>query len=370
MIFWNYWLPSLLYSRSVALYGSGHPDFNIFYNAGWLWMHGQNPYLLDQFVYPPPSIPFFAFYALIPIEQAAQAWMATYLTVFLAAMLALAISLKRERRSLFLTIAPILFVTSFPLLIMVVLGQSDLFVSSLCMLSFAALRFKRDTASAASLSLGVLMKGTPVFLLIYFVLYRRDISYLLRFIAIVSGIVLTSLLVIPTQLYYSYFTVVGPEMAVAASAEQNQSITGLVTMLGMSNISTVVALAGIAALSVFAFYANRKTSNNSREVTLNADAMFLMNILVMLALGPRSWPANYVWVILPVALFLSGLLTEHVNTLYLVAVGAAAFLLNASLTQEFLNLTTLPLALSGNLILIMLLIPKCIRPPLPQTRDR
>jgi hypothetical protein len=61
-----------------------------------------------------------------------------------------------------------------------------------------------------------------------------------------------------------------------------------------------------------------------------------------------------------VALFLSGLLVEHVKILYLASVGLAIFLLNASLTQEFLAYATLPLAVGGDLILILLLIPKCI----------
>jgi hypothetical protein len=80
----------------------------------------------------------------------------------------------------------------------------------------------------------------------------------------------------------------------------------------------------------------------------------------MLALSPRPWPANYVWVILPVALFVSGLLTEHVKTLYLISI--AAFLLNATLTQRFLNYSMLPLALAGNVVMILMLIPTCIHP--------
>jgi hypothetical protein len=247
---------------------------------------------------------------------------------------------------------------------MMVLGQSDLFVSSLSMLSFAALRYKRVTISAVLLSAAMLMKGPPVILLIYFVVYRRDLSFFLRFIAAVSGIILASLIMIPIQLYYSYFAIVAPMMSIASSGEMNQSILRYVSLSGMGNLSSIVALVGVGLFAVFAFYASSKSLNVLRELSLRDEAIFLMNVLVMLVLGPRSWPATYVWVILPVALFLSVLLVEHVKTSYIASVGIAAFLLDASLTQEFLDYSTLPLAVTGNLMLILLLIPICIRPSL------
>jgi hypothetical protein len=356
-----------LYSPTVALYGSGHPDFNIFYLGGGLWLHHQNPYVLTPtapFVYPPPSILFFGLYALLSVDVAGQAWMATYFMMFIGALLALAMTMERERRSLFVSIATLLFFTSYPLLIMMVLGQSDLFVSSLSMLSFAALRFKRVTVSVVLLSAAMLMKGPAVMLLIYFVVYRRDFRFFLRFIAAVSGIVLASLLAIPIQLYYSYFAIVAPMMSITSSAEMNQSIIRYVSLSGMSNLSSVVALVGVGLFAVFAFYVSSKSLNVFRKSGLRDEAIFLMNVLVMLVLGPRSWPATYVWAILPIALFLSALLVEHVKTPYLASVGIAAFLLGASLTQEFLIYSTLPLAVTGNLILILLLIPICIRPSL------
>ena len=363
-------MPEFLYSPAVAFFGSGHPDFNIFYNAGWLWLHGeQNPYtliLIGKYVYPPPSLPFFGLYALLNIVLAAQVWMVTYFVLFTVALVVLALPIERERRSLFVSITSLLFFTSFPLLIMMALGQSDLFISSLALLSLAALRLKRVTASAILLSAATLMKGPSIFLLIYFAVYRRDLNYLLRFIASTAGIVLVSLLVIPTRVYYSYFVIVAPMMSIAAPAEMNESITGVLTMAGMSNLSSIVALVGLGLFGSFAFYVGSKKLNVSRDLNLRDDALFVMNVLIMLALGPRSWPANYVWVILPVALLVSGLITKHVKTLFLISMGIAAFLLNASLTQRFLNYSMLPsmlpFALAGNVIMILMLIPACIRP--------
>jgi hypothetical protein len=90
--------------------------------------------------------------------------------------------------------------------------------------------------------------------------------------------------------------------------------------------------------------------------------MFLMNGLIILLLSPRSTIYPYVWVILPLAMLLSTLLMEDVRIAYLALVGAAVFLLNATLTQTFLNNATLPLATIGNLILTFSLVLICFRP--------
>ncbi|HUO42397.1 MAG TPA: hypothetical protein VMU35_05425, partial [Methylomirabilota bacterium] len=84
---------------------------------------------------------------------------------------------------------------------------------------------------------------------------------------------------------------------------------------------------------------------------------------VMLLLGPRSWPATYVWVIIPLALFLSSILTENVRLVYLAFLGLGTILLSSTLVQFFLvqavsqmnhlQLTELPLLIIGNTIMVV-----------------
>ena len=364
IICWNYWIPTFLYSSPAMFYGSGSADFNIFYVAGSSWLGHNNPYLNtypSQFVYPPTSLPFYGLFALFDPDSAGLLWMATYFAVFAAAFLALAFTLRREVRSLYLWILPLLFFTSFPLLVLMELGQSDLLVASLSVLGLVSMKLNRRYLSALLLSLAVLMKVTPAVLLIYFVLYRRDMKYLASFLLSTLGIVGVSLLVVPVQWYWYYIVKVAPTLSEVSSQAMNQSVVRYASLAGMSKISPVISILGFGLLAVFALFVNSKRIRRfGISGILLDDAMFLMNVLVMLLLGPRSWPATYVWVLLPVALFLSGLIGENVRARFLALVGVAVILLNMTLVQLFLvsrsEIMELPLAMIGNLILTLSLV--------------
>ncbi|MGA3297118.1 MAG: hypothetical protein ABSD41_06665, partial [Candidatus Bathyarchaeia archaeon] len=64
----------------------------------------------------------------------------------------------------------------------------------------------------------------------------------------------------------------------------------------------------------------------------------------------------------PLALFLSGLLMERVRSAYLVAAGVGTFLLNSTISPDFLNYRTIPLGLIGNVLMTIALILLYVRP--------
>lgn len=139
---WNYWL-NLFFHTANFLYDTQASDFLVnFYTAGQSWLAGSNPYANPQIVFPytPASLPFFGFFALFDQLTAAQYWMLTYLCLFAVALVALAFTVKKDRRNLFVCLTVLLFFSSFPLLWLVELSQSDLLVASLTVLSFATER--------------------------------------------------------------------------------------------------------------------------------------------------------------------------------------------------------------------------------------
>jgi len=368
MLAWNYWLPTYLYPSSAQRYGSGFPDFTrYFYLAGHqLITHGK----WTPFIYPPASLPFYAFFALFNIELAGWLWMINYLIVFIATVVVLAFTLGGVRRTYFVSLAGVLFFTSYPLLIMMNLGQVDLLVASLSILSLAVQRLKHENASAIILSCATLLKGPPFLLLVYFVFYRRNLRYLLRFVLASLGIVAASLLIVPLQYYVYYFGTIAPHVAsVVKEDTMNQSLLSYTS----SNVLTlVVAILGALIFSIFALGISSKKLGGTGADSLRDDGMFLLNVLVLLLLSPRTWPGTYVWIILPVALFLSNLLLGRVRILYLIGVCFDAFLLNANLSQFFLqfsNYDILPLAISGNLMLAAILVLTLLRPSVARTRD-
>lgn len=363
LVGWNYWFPTFLYSTGIVV--SGAPDFNRFWMAGWLLLHHENPYNNTLFVYPPTSIPFYALFAFFSLDYATWLWRIAYFGMFTIALLALCFTLESERRSLYVLLAFLLLFTSYPLLILMRLGQSDLLVGSLTVLALAFQRLQHNFASAAVLSIATVLKGPPFLFLIYFVLFRRDAQYLFHFLISILVMVGGSLLVVPIPVYWYYLTNVVPTFSFIFPVEMNQSLIGYVALAGMSKLAQAASLVGYTLFALFAYFVNsRKRAVAFGKTTLSGDTMFLMNGLILLLLGPRSTVYPYVWIILPVALFLSALLEKKVRVAYLIVIGVAIFLLNATLQQVFFLYAMLPLEVIGNLILTLSLIPIFLRPSL------
>ena len=365
LIGWNYWAPLFLWSTPFALYGGSSQDFHTFYLAGKSWLSHGNPYNVNggptAFIYPPTSLPIFGLFGLVDFRLASQLWIVTYFSLFVVALVAIALTLKSDRRNVYVSIAVLLFLTSYPLFIMFQLGQSDLLVASFAILSLVCERFKHRLTSAVMLSVATLLKGPAVLLLIYFVLFRKDFGYLARFLASTLLVVAVSLFIVPIQLYWYYAVNVLPTFSTSFALDSNQSITGLVSLAKLTQITPVVSVAGFVLFGIFAYWISSRKWVVDRPA-LYGDGMFLMNVLVVLLFGPRSTVYPYVVVILPLALFLSGLLMERVRSAYLVAAGVGTFLLNSTISPDFLNYRTIPLGLIGNVLMTIALILLYVRP--------
>jgi|SRR5208282_2246694 len=371
LIAWNYWVPLAVVNpfstRNLPFsqYGTDSADFHVFYLAGGSWLSKANPYNLTgrtpQFLYPPTSLPFFGIFAKLDFRTASQLWTVLYFGVFAVALLALAFTLKGDKRYVFVSVAGLLFLTSYPLFILFQLGQIDLLLSSLTVLSLVSQRLKHESVSAVLLSVATLLKGSPALLLIYFVLYRRDLKYLARFALSTIIVVGGSLLIVPVWVYSYWIVNILPILSSAYALESNQSITQIVANAHLSQITSAVTFTGYGVFAIFALWVGSKKPDKEYTV-LRADTMFLLNILIMLLFGSRSTVYPYVWVILPLALLISTLLVQEAKTKYFIPVCAGAFLLNSVLSPDFLNYRTLPLALLGNLTSTLILIQIYMRP--------
>jgi hypothetical protein len=355
-------MPLFLWSAPfTSLYGGPSGDFGTFHQAGRVWLGQGNPYnqtgRAAGFIYPPTSLPFYGAFALFDFRFASQLWVIAYFSVFVGALLSLALTIEGERRYVFVSIAIVLLLTSYPLLFLMQWGQSDLLVAGLAIISLVCERLKHRSVSAVLLSIATLLKGPAFLLLIYFVLFRRDLRYLTHFLISTLVIVGASLFVVPIGLYWYYVANVVPALL---------SVAGNWSLAGMSKISSVASIAGIGLFAAFSFWAGSKNFPIINQKTLPADAMFLMTVLVTLQVNPRSADYQYVWIILPLALFLSALLMEQVKMKYVMLVGFTTFLLNSVLSPDFLNYAPfprpLPLEIIGNLMLTLSLIPIFIHP--------
>jgi hypothetical protein len=364
-------------------------DFSNMYRVGKWWVSGAYMYpgthiFTYPFAYPPSSLLLFGFLAQFDFGTAALLWTRLGLLMFLIALLGATAVLRSDRKYLFVSIAALLFFTSYGVRIELQLGQVSLLLAGLVVLSLVAHRLRHSRTSATLLAMGTLLTGASVLFLLYFVVFYRDLRYLLYFLESTVVILGVSVLVVPIQLYWIWVVKVFPRLLASAVSPMNGSAMGLISLPGLSYLIPGVLAAGIFMFAVFAYVVYPKSLTKlGSPSSVAADAMFLMNSLVMLLLLTRCWPQDYVWVILPVALLVSELVAEGVKTTYFIVVGLAAFLFNldvypllsyfyyyyynlqiAIINYEyyFPILATIPTGLIGMLLMVPALIVLFIRP--------
>ena len=364
LVAWNYWLPAVISTvRPSTVSGTpSNADFYGFYQAGNAWLHGVNPYLITNitsFLYPPTVLPLFGLLSEISYRTAAVEWNTISLVIFGLTLIALGLRMKDEKRIVFLMIGVVLSITSYPLLVELQLGQIDLIIASLGVASWMFYSRGHRSLAALSLSVGFLFKLVPGLLLVYFVLFRRDIGFLLQFALISLAIVGGSLLVIRPDLYW-YYAVHSSYIITAQHQEMNQS---LLRLLANTTLSPFVGVFGILLFGAFSYFISRKEGDRG-NFELFDEAMFLMNVLVLLFLGPHSWNQAYVWVILPGSLFATSII-KRAKTYYLVLVGASLFLLSSIIYYRFYHSTALnSLNLIGNGLMLTALVLLFVKPRL------
>jgi len=343
-VIWNGWAGFFVWltewntiSNPKILY-----DFYNLYAQGKWWLsgaylsHGQ--VVSYPFAYPPSSLPFFGLFAHLEFGVAAQVWTALGLGVFFASVLGAVAMVKPDRQYLLAGVGGLLFFTSYALRVELVLGQVNLFLSGLTILSVAAHRSGHSRISAILLAEATLLKPVPVLFLVYFVVFYRDLRYLAYYGGALVATVGMSLLVVPIQLYWSWLVDVLPMLFVGTGSMINESVTGALSLYGFSTVTPLVVVGGLCVFVLFAY----RVHPNSVSIpwSVSVDGMLLMNAVVVLLLGTRSWRQDYVWLILPTALLLSALLVENVTAPYFMVVSLAAFLTNFDTNPAFIYYLT------------------------------
>ncbi len=350
---WNFWLPTAENFYNLVTKANENRtkdlqnvDFYAYYNAGSRFSKGVNPYYwqisstekqFSDFLYPPTLLPLYSQLARIEYGQARLLWLALYFLCYLAAVAALCAVLKKEIRILFLGIALLLTVCSFPFLDHIHNGQADVFIASFTILGLAAYVRGWKIVAAALFALGTVMKVSPVLFLIFFVIFMRDWRFLIAYA--IAGIifVLASLPFVPLSLYPDYIFNVLPEVSKGTSYWINQSLLKYLSI--NSVLAQLVSIAGLLGFAVLAWYIRRRVivqSPHSVDLRYPMDSgsflgvsVFLMNLLVILIFAGKSWSMAYVWTILPAALLLALLFRMEASPVYMILVGVGIFLLES-----------------------------------------
>lgn len=369
---WNYWLPTVEDYLNLRTRPDYPPniDFFAYFNAGNRFEDGVNPYYwadtnpenedYSDFLYPPTVLPLFTLLSRLSYNSARYLWFGIYAGSFLLAFI---VSMRRfptSRHLLFTLLGGTLLLTSYPMLLHIRNGQMDVFIISLILISRAFYMQDRSVPAAFLLAVASLIKISPAFLLIYFVLYRKDIRFLLHYALSITGLILASLLFVPLELYADYFFNILPAVSLGTSYWLNQSIIKLLPEGHV--LSTVLSFAGLAAFSLFSlllscFKWKFKQSETTKE-SFQDFLLFYLNLLIVLAFAGKIWSMAYVWMIIPSTILLTHILHRKTSPVELAAAATCILLMNSKVygypVLDSLNLI-------GNLAMTVLLVRLVLR---------
>jgi hypothetical protein len=346
IVAWNYWLPTVedYFNLQTKPPNPPNVDFLAYYRAGERFGAGQNPYYwgepdLEQgnfsdYLYPPTVLPFFRLFSRLDYESARHVWLGLNGLSYLAAFSTMALALGREKRISFVLTGLALTIGSYPLLLHIRNGQSDLLVIGLVLIGVTTYWRERRWIAALCFALASLLKVSPALFLITFVLFFADFGFLAAFLGLIIGAVILTLPWIPHALYWDYALSVLPEVSRGTSYWLNQSLLKLVGE--NPSLAKMISALGILGFAIFVWRLSSRVrpEENRRRFFLGSDAftgeaVFLMNLFVILIFVGKAWSMAYVWTILPSALLLAECIHRRARLWYLVLLGAGIFLVTS-----------------------------------------
>jgi hypothetical protein len=348
VISWNYWLPFAedFYNLVTPAdenrqYELRNVDFFAYFNAGVRFENGVNPYfygdpaarIFSDYIYPPTLLPLYSLLNNLEYDQARLLWLGLYFTAYAFCFTILLFAARKEMRAVLLACGLVLTSASFPLLMHIHNGQSDVLVISMVLTGYVAYIKGFKTGSAFLFALAAMTKVSPALLLIYFVIFLKDYRFLITFCLWAVGMLLVSLLVVPFSLYTDYIFQVLPEVGKGTSNWLNQSIVKYIPA-SQGSLAQVISLGGFVLFGLFALWLSKRHRTSTRipgktfgEEPGISESVFTLNILAILIFSGKVWSMAYVWMILPAALLGARLVNSRPKTWYLILNCAAVCLL-------------------------------------------
>lgn len=286
----------------VLIWYSTLLDFGVYYYSAQSILAHTNPYLNPQLFtqasYPPVTFLFITPLAILPIDVASKIWIALSVGSFLASLLFLykTVSVPVIKIAcIFLAV-----VLSFPFKFTMGMGQINLMVLLVLSASIFFLK-KRMQLSAFLLSIAIILKLFPAFLLIWF-LFKRQFRYIVFTILFTFIFFLISLIYSGSDIYMYYLReiVASSLLEPAGSVYYNQSITGFFARLELPGI--VLAIARIAIFLVTVIIIARKK--------LDAFGGLALLLTTVLLINSFSWQHHFILLLIPFYMLLSHSMTK------------------------------------------------------------
>lgn len=227
-VFFLFGIFQSFFSLSKILFSGILFDFGYFLRAAGNLSLGINPYFAENFVYPLPVVLLYLPLLRIPLYTSQIIW---FFLSLIALLTAIYFSLKsidwQPKTKHLLIIFPLIFL-SFPVKWSFGLGQINFLVLLCLVFCFFFSQKKQDLPAGISLGLSIILKLSPLFFVLYFLIKKR---FKIVFFSLVTVVVLFSLsgMLFGFNLIKDYFLIVLPKLFEATSKHgyYNQAFSSL-----------------------------------------------------------------------------------------------------------------------------------------------
>jgi hypothetical protein len=271
-----------------ALLLGGYPDFNMYYDAA----------LEKNSIpsYPPFTTVLFLFFPSLPLAIASKMWIVlSVFFLFLSLYLCFKIYNVRFFSSTAMIISSLAFIY-FPTRFTLGMGQINILILLLVVLTFYFYIRGKDSYSGICLGFSITLKLFPVLLLFYFLLLNKIKIFLYTILTFI-GLIGISYLILKPEVNNFYWQHLSSVLNSMPAGYYNQSLSGLlVRQLDNVFLRDLLRVVISAFFTVVSFWIILK--NKKRDFSIKT-LKFGLIVTLSVFINGYAWQHHFVWLILP-----------------------------------------------------------------------
>ncbi|MDO8269797.1 MAG: glycosyltransferase family 87 protein [Candidatus Levybacteria bacterium] len=280
-----------------------YPDFSVYYYGSKFFSAGQNPYLSGQalfsgYSYPPIVFLLFIPFTFLPFQISEVSWIFLNVAFLITAIIFLT---KIFSISFFsrvnLLLSSFVFL-SFPTKFTLGMGQMNIVILLLLVLSLYFIKQKKDFYGGLLLGVSLMLKLFPLLLPFYFII-RLKKEILLGIFSSIIGATFLVVLFVPTNIYLYFMSNVVPYFFSSSWKLEyySQSLSAFVgRTFGVGDVGVALKIGLTLTIVLITFFIVLKKQEKDFLAT---SLIFGFLITATMLINTFSWQHHFVWLIIP-----------------------------------------------------------------------
>ena len=297
----------------MRLFTTVAPDFRVLWLAADDLIKGLNPYVNPEIFtgvgYPVNTLLFYIPFTFLPYQIAQNVFsFISFFCLYFSVWISLRI-LKIEAKLFIATLILFLSLVSFPVKFTFGMGQNNILVLAMLLVSFWFFLKKRDIVSGIILGLAIGLKTIFLFFLLFYFLKKKWKLILTSLITMVL-LVFTTGFIFGWDFYSFYFSDVIPPLLNLQGREiyYNQGLMGFVSRITKNLFVRKQITFLISALFVgMGTWLTRKRKNIQLQ--------FSLFVVILTLIDTLSWQHHFVWLLYPFIVVFYFLIKEKKKTI-------------------------------------------------------